>query len=174
MLKFSEIFEFSRENSYFERIRMVRLVRMVRMVRSLADRTFQLRSPGEEQELLALVIAHQTDLRRAGAELTSEHQTLLRQVLASRIAFLTEKGHTRTPTENEQLLAAIRVRIEEIEIARTNKNTTGLTQDQRAELAGINSTKDDLQVRTPVNNIEYFPPNFEGLVLGGIDADFCK
>ena len=39
MLKFSEIFAFSRENSYFERIRMVR---MVRMVRSLADRTFQL------------------------------------------------------------------------------------------------------------------------------------
>ena len=39
MLKFSEIFEFSRENSYFERIRTVR---MVRMVRSLADRTFQL------------------------------------------------------------------------------------------------------------------------------------
>ena len=39
MLKFSEIFEFSRESSYFERIRMVR---MVRMVRSLADRTFQL------------------------------------------------------------------------------------------------------------------------------------
>ena len=36
MLKFSEIFEFSREKSYFERIRMVR------MVRSLADRTFQL------------------------------------------------------------------------------------------------------------------------------------
>ena len=39
MLKFSEIFEFSWENFYFERIRMVR---MVRMVRSLADRTFQL------------------------------------------------------------------------------------------------------------------------------------
>ena len=39
MLTFSEIFECSRENSYFERIRMVR---MVRMVRSLADRTFQL------------------------------------------------------------------------------------------------------------------------------------
>ena len=39
MLKFSELFEFSRENSHFERIRMVR---MVRMVRSLADRTFQL------------------------------------------------------------------------------------------------------------------------------------
>ena len=29
-------------------------------------------------------------------------------------------------------------------------------------------------VRTPVNNIEYFPRNFEGLVLGCIDADFCK
>ena len=49
MLKFSEIFEFSRENSYFERIRMVR---MVRMVRSLADRTFQLclRRGGQLQE----------------------------------------------------------------------------------------------------------------------------
>ena len=45
MLKFSEIFEFSGENSYFQRIRIVRIVRMVRMVRmvrSLADRTFQL------------------------------------------------------------------------------------------------------------------------------------
>ena len=31
-----------------------------------------------------------------------------------------------------------------------------------------------LRVRTPVNSIEYFPPNFEGLVLGCIDADFCK
>ena len=29
-------------------------------------------------------------------------------------------------------------------------------------------------LRTPVNNIEYFPPNCEGLVLGCIDADFCK
>ena len=27
-------------------------------------------------------------------------------------------------------------------------------------------------LRAPVNNIEYFPPNFEGLVLGCIDADF--
>ena len=50
MLKISEIFEFSRENSYFERIRMVR---MVRMVRSLADRTFQL-------------WVHATDLREEG------------------------------------------------------------------------------------------------------------
>ena len=33
---------------------------------------------------------------------------------------------------------------------------------------------DEEAVRTPVNNIEYFPPNFEGLVLGCIDADFCK
>ena len=38
-VEISKIFEFSRENSYFERIRMVR---MIRMVRSLADRTFQL------------------------------------------------------------------------------------------------------------------------------------
>ena len=29
-------------------------------------------------------------------------------------------------------------------------------------------------LRTPVNNIEYFPPNFGGLVLGCIDADFRK
>ena len=49
MLKFSEIFEFSRENSYFERIRMVR---MVRMVRSLADRTFQLRPAGRRVSVL--------------------------------------------------------------------------------------------------------------------------
>ena len=39
LFNFRNFFEFSRENSYFERIRMVR---MVRMVRSLADRTFQL------------------------------------------------------------------------------------------------------------------------------------
>ena len=32
----------------------------------------------------------------------------------------------------------------------------------------------ELALRTPVNNIEYFPPNFDGLVLGSIDADFCK
>ena len=28
----------------------------------------------------------------------------------------------------------------------------------------------EVAVRTPVNNTEYFPPNFEGLVLGCIDA----
>ena len=37
-------------------------------------------------------------------------------------------------------------------------------------LARLNRT----HLRTPVNNVEYFPPNFEGLVLGCIDADFCK
>ena len=31
-----------------------------------------------------------------------------------------------------------------------------------------------MSLRTPVNNTQYFPPNFEGLVLGCIDADFCK
>ena len=30
------------------------------------------------------------------------------------------------------------------------------------------------QVRTRMNNIEEYQPNFEGLVLGCIDADFCK
>ena len=29
-------------------------------------------------------------------------------------------------------------------------------------------------LRTRMNNIEYFSPNFDGLVLGCIDADFCK
>ena len=42
----------------------------------------------------------------------------------------------------------------------------GLAQRQRCERAS--------GLRTPVNNIEYFPPSFEGLVLGCIDADFCK
>ena len=40
MLKFSEIFEFSRKNP-IEKFERIRMVRMVRMVRSLADRTFQ-------------------------------------------------------------------------------------------------------------------------------------
>ena len=31
-----------------------------------------------------------------------------------------------------------------------------------------------LELRTRLNNIEYFRPNFEGPVLGCIDADFCK
>ena len=31
-----------------------------------------------------------------------------------------------------------------------------------------------LQVRSEVNSELNFPPNFEGLVLGCIDADFCK
>ena len=39
---------------------------------------------------------------------------------------------------------------------------------------GMLMVEGDPKVRTPVNNIEYFPPNFEGLVLGCIDADFCK
>ena len=32
----------------------------------------------------------------------------------------------------------------------------------------------DRCLRTRLNNIEYFPPNFEGLVLGCIDADFAS
>ena len=41
-------------------------------------------------------------------------------------------------------------------------------------LTPANAAPDMAALRTPVNNIEYFPPNFEGLVLGCIDADFCK
>ena len=33
---------------------------------------------------------------------------------------------------------------------------------------------EDLQVRTRMNNELNFPPNFERVVLGCIDADFCK
>ena len=35
-------------------------------------------------------------------------------------------------------------------------------------------TEEEREVRTRLNNIEYFSPNFEGLVLGCIDADFCN
>ena len=61
MLKFSELslFEFSRENSYFERIRMVR---MVRMVRSLADRTFQLWPGPFVEERAARARGHRADV----------------------------------------------------------------------------------------------------------------
>ena len=58
MLKFSEIFEFSTENSYFERIRMVR---MVRMVRSLADRTFQLWEQPLHPPILQRVVGQDSD-----------------------------------------------------------------------------------------------------------------
>ena len=40
--------------------------------------------------------------------------------------------------------------------------------------AQVVEMKVQVKLRTPVNSIEYFPPNFEGLVLGCIDADFCK
>ena len=70
MLKFSEIFEFSSEISYFERIRTVRVVRMVRMVRSLADRTFQL-PPGPVVDG-DLVRDGPDDLRHRRAELLLE------------------------------------------------------------------------------------------------------
>ena len=46
------------------------------------------------------------------------------------------------------------------------------------ELLSSNALPEDAELaaelRTRLNNIEYFPPNFEGLVLGCIDADFCK
>ena len=48
-----------------------------------------------------------------------------------------------------------------------------LKKDKDVVLAAVKQNREVL-LRTPVNNIEYFPPNFEGLVLGCIDADFCK
>ena len=52
----------------------------------------------------------------------------------------------------------------------------GLPANVRMRAAPVRDGPDEpaVKIRTPVNNIEYFPPNFEGLVLGCIDADFCK
>ena len=77
MLKFSEIFELSKENSYFERIRMVR---MVRMVRSLADRTFQLwpmpvAAAGRGGHLLLVCV----DLLRLHGVLSGENNRLWKE-----------------------------------------------------------------------------------------------
>ena len=43
-----------------------------------------------------------------------------------------------------------------------------------ARLAKALSGKNAVRVRSEVNTELKFPPNFEGLVLGCIDADFCK
>ena len=58
----------------------------------------------------------------------------------------------------------------------TLTNGRGITPVQLALDRGLNHIAAELEVhiRTRLNNIEYFPPNFEGLVLGCIDADFCK
>ena len=42
----------------------------------------------------------------------------------------------------------------------------------RRELAG--SRQEEYRLRSEVNSELNFSPNFEGLVLGCIDADFCK
>ena len=44
------------------------------------------------------------------------------------------------------------------------------------DLAGVGAGPDacEVQVRSEVNSELNFSPNFEGLVLGCIDADFCK
>ena len=51
-----------------------------------------------------------------------------------------------------------------------------LSRKQRRAAAVLSArpARSQARLRTPVNNSEYFPPNFEGLVLGCIDADFCK
>ena len=51
-----------------------------------------------------------------------------------------------------------------------------MTPDFLASMRDVLHTPvpEEASLRTPVNNIEYFPPNFEGLVPGCIDADFCE
>ena len=99
------------------------------------------RTPEENQELMKLVIAYLTELSETpGAELTQAQKHELQQAIASRIAFLTDKGENRTATEDEQLLAVIRLRIEEIESGRT-----GLTTEQRIELNSLNASQDVLR-----------------------------
>ena len=46
--------------------------------------------------------------------------------------------------------------------------------DPHPDYATMTERDHAVAVRTLVNNIEYFSPNFEGLVLGCIDADFCN
>ena len=49
-----------------------------------------------------------------------------------------------------------------------------LRGDRGERVAALEARLKVKSVRTRLNNIEYFPSNFEGLVLGCIDADFCK
>ena len=49
-----------------------------------------------------------------------------------------------------------------------------LRGDRGERVAALEARLKVKSVRTRLNNIEYFHPNFEGLVLGCIDADFCK
>ena len=42
------------------------------------------------------------------------------------------------------------------------------------EAMGFDVTPRAAELRSEVNSELNFPPNFEGLVLGCIDADFCK
>ena len=55
-----------------------------------------------------------------------------------------------------------------------NLPNTQSTSTQRSPAPAQRTSPSSSRVRAPVNNTEYFPPNFEGLVLGCIDADFCK
>ena len=67
--------------------------------------------------------------------------------------------------------------IEDAANIRSSTDAQGRTQLQRQAMAApgtVAAAEQADQVRTPVNNSDYFPPNFEGLVLGCIDADFCK
>ena len=47
--------------------------------------------------------------------------------------------------------------------------------DERSEdLATLYAARERCKVGRRMNNELNFPPNFEGLVLGCIDADFCE
>ena len=61
-------------------------------------------------------------------------------------------------------------RVGMVDIENTSKRIKQALKDQQR----VRKAFQQVVLRTPVNNIEYFPPNFEGLVLGCIDADFCK
>ena len=60
--------------------------------------------------------------------------------------------------------------------ARTNHfQSTEKMHDVISDTAIWNpNVREALGVRSEVNSELNFPPNFEGLVLGCIDADFCK
>ena len=80
---------------------------------------------------------------------------------------------------------------EEVKFAAYKQFCEGTSEEKKTNIADAASEIEDLQasiqkaesdaavlaediVRSEVNTELNFPPNFEGLVLGCIDADFCK
>ena len=52
--------------------------------------------------------------------------------------------------------------------------TQKLRRRQAQRSAQRHARREEARLRSEVNSELNFPPNFEGLVLGCIDADFCK